>query len=430
MNLRISALTGLTLLALGAFSPCTRAQDVLVLNGNGVSAIAPTLTAAGFNVISGTLDPGQISTNLAANPGIVEVWIWSDYTYGNGGIPADPLRDFDAQDLADLAAFSAAHPHWIFDGLAWRQDVSQDEIDFTTNEGLDLLWAGGGIVLGADDASGSSVVQHPNQVCAYFGFTPFEGVFSTHVSTHVMVASGLSGPLVIDPTQISSTSTYTQVPHGLQPNGIVLSPAIFAWSSNPSPGYVNPPLPDEVLGGILQHDVNHLVTTTLPGGSQGDFAPLCFGDGTGTSCPCGNAGLPGYGCDNSLATGGGILTAIGTPNVTLDDFTLQGSNMPPSATTLYFQGTVALNLEQGLVFGDGLRCVGGAVIRLVVKFNNAAGSSIYPDLTIPEPLISIAGAIPLAGGTRFYQAWYRNAPVFCTPATFNLTNGLGIVWTP
>jgi hypothetical protein len=32
---------------------------------------------------------------------------------------------------------------------------------------------------------------------------------------------------------------------------------------------------------------------------------------------------------------------------------------------------------------------------------------------------------------RVYQCWYRNAdPVFCTVATFNLTNAVQVTWTP
>jgi hypothetical protein len=33
-------------------------------------------------------------------------------------------------------------------------------------------------------------------------------------------------------------------------------------------------------------------------------------------------------------------------------------------------------------------------------------------------------------GVRTYQAWYRNAAVFCTASTFNLSNGYSITWTP
>ena len=36
----------------------------------------------------------------------------------------------------------------------------------------------------------------------------------------------------------------------------------------------------------------------------------------------------------------------------------------------------------------------------------------------------------VAGGSRTYQTWYRNAPPFCTTATFNLTNALRLTWLP
>jgi len=46
-------------------------------------------------------------------------------------------------------------------------------------------------------------------------------------------------------------------------------------------------------------------------------------------------------------------------------------------------------------------------------------------------LISVRGALPAAGATRYYQVFYRNAaPAFCPPGTANYTNGVAIVWTP
>jgi hypothetical protein len=43
--------------------------------------------------------------------------------------------------------------------------------------------------------------------------------------------------------------------------------------------------------------------------------------------------------------------------------------------------------------------------------------------------VSVKGLVT-APGVRDYQCWYRNAAAFCTPSTFNLTNGLEITWTP
>jgi hypothetical protein len=41
----------------------------------------------------------------------------------------------------------------------------------------------------------------------------------------------------------------------------------------------------------------------------------------------------------------------------------------------------------------------------------------------------VKGAVS-AGTVRDYQVWDRNSALFCTPSTFNLTNGSGVTWMP
>jgi hypothetical protein len=153
--------------------------------------------------------------------------------------------------------------------------------------------------------------------------------------------------------------------------------------------------------------------------------PYCFGDGSGTACPCANAGLPGNGCAHSLNANGAHLAGSGLASIAADSFVLTGSGMPNSSA-LYFQGTTRVNSGNGAVFGDGLRCAGGTVIRLGTK-TNAGGTSNYP--SAGDTSISVKGA-NAAGNVRDYQCWFRNAAAFCTTATFNLTNGLEITWGP
>jgi hypothetical protein len=98
----------------------------------------------------------------------------------------------------------------------------------------------------------------------------------------------------------------------------------------------------------------------------------------------------------------------------------------PNSSALYFQGTARTNGGAGAIFGDGLRCAGGAVVRLGTKIN-AGGTSSYPSGA--DVHIGIKGANS-AGGVRDYQVWYRNAASYCTPSTFNLSNGLETTWTP
>jgi hypothetical protein len=142
----------------------------------------------------------------------------------------------------------------------------------------------------------------------------------------------------------------------------------------------------------------------------------CYGDIT---CPCANLGAANEGCTNSLGVGA-TLTAMGRASITTDSVVLAGRQMPNSSA-LYYQGT----LQTLAVFGDGLRCAAGAVIRLGTK-TNVNGASQYP--AADDASISARGQV-LSPGTRYYQCWYRNAAAFCSASTFNLTNGWRIDWS-
>ena len=153
---------------------------------------------------------------------------------------------------------------------------------------------------------------------------------------------------------------------------------------------------------------------------------FCFGDGSGSACPCANSGAVGAGCANSINANGATLAGAGFASLAVDTFVLSGAGMPNSSA-LYFQGTAQSGAGAGVAFGDGLRCAAGTVVRLGTTANVAGGSQ-YPNASSSVP-ISIKGAVP-AGATRTYQVWYRNSAVYCTASTFNLTNGVTVTWSP
>ncbi len=147
---------------------------------------------------------------------------------------------------------------------------------------------------------------------------------------------------------------------------------------------------------------------------------FCFGDGTGTACPCGNLGSAGEGCANDTGSGG-LLSASGSNSVLADDLVLEASGLT-SGPGLYFQGNNAVNGGLGNPFGDGLRCAGNEVIRLEVQFSSFGTSATS---------ISIAsrGGVSV-GDTKRYQLWYRDTGGSPCNSGFNLTNGYEITWTP
>ncbi len=158
-------------------------------------------------------------------------------------------------------------------------------------------------------------------------------------------------------------------------------------------------------------------------------APFCAGDGSGTPCPCGNAGAAGRGCGHSHNAAGARLRAFGDPSVSSDLVALAADGLPDSAPALFFQGTTTMAGGAGAVFGDGLRCAGGAVIHLGTRI--ASGGAVALGHGVAgDPAISLAGLVPVAGGVRHYQAWFRNSAAFCSSDTFNTTNGLTLLWLP
>lgn len=155
----------------------------------------------------------------------------------------------------------------------------------------------------------------------------------------------------------------------------------------------------------------------LEGFTSGSIGvPFCFGDGSANACPCANPGAPGEGCANSTGSGA-LLGATGQPTVGADTVVLSASQCPPTTPGLFFGGPNALT---GLSFGDGLRCVGGNVVRLGVVTTSPSGTAASQvTLSVREGLNG--------GELRRYQYWFRDVSGPCGQG-FNTTNGLRIQW--
>lgn len=96
-------------------------------------------------------------------------------------------------------------------------------------------------------------------------------------------------------------------------------------------------------------------------------------------------------------------------------FTSQG--LPPNTPTLLFRGTSPLS---SVTFGDGLRCVGGAIERKGVVTATSGGTAFF-DLH-PEPL---------GNEVRYYQLWYRDSSASAPCGSgFNLSSAVKADLTP
>lgn len=152
--------------------------------------------------------------------------------------------------------------------------------------------------------------------------------------------------------------------------------------------------------------------------------PYCFGDGSGTACPCGNASTWGAreGCRHSLGQGA-RLRALGSASVSNDTVRLWASGCP-GQLAIFVQGSQ--RSVWGVPFADGLRCIGGAQGRLgAVPIQ--AGVAVHPAHGGPT-LSQLGGA--LAGVDLHYQVWVRDEAAHCASSTLNASNGLRLQWVP
>ena len=157
----------------------------------------------------------------------------------------------------------------------------------------------------------------------------------------------------------------------------------------------------------------------LTGASVG--VPYCFCDGSGTQAPCANSGAAGNGCANGTSASGANLSSAGGASASNSSIVLNVTGLPANQPGLLFQGDLANNGGNGVLFGDGLRCAGGNVIRLETVFADASGNA--------SSTIDIAVKGGVAGGdTRYYQHWYRDPAGSPCGSFFNTSNGLELTW--
>ena len=166
------------------------------------------------------------------------------------------------------------------------------------------------------------------------------------------------------------------------------------------------------------------------------FTSVCdAGVGGVIFCPCANPPSgAGRGCNNSSNTGGAVLSASGGTYLSSDSLVFTTSGERPTATSVLLQGTTLV--AGGVVYGQGIRCVGGTLKRLFTK--SAAGGSITaPDFGAGDPQVSVRSAalgdLILAGQSRWYLVYYRDPTVLggCpASSTFNATQTGRATWSP
>jgi hypothetical protein len=153
-------------------------------------------------------------------------------------------------------------------------------------------------------------------------------------------------------------------------------------------------------------------------------SPICPTAHAFSTCPCSYSLGWGGGCAQSSGASATLMSG-GVASVASDSLTFTAAHMPPGTTALLFQGTTSS--AAGSSFGDGLLCLGGALARLGTT-SVLTGTQTWP--LVGAPPLSVTGVVPLTGGNRYYQAFFRDSATFCTTANFNLTSAESVAWAP
>lgn len=167
------------------------------------------------------------------------------------------------------------------------------------------------------------------------------------------------------------------------------------------------------------------------------------GDGLGcTNCPCGNNAPPGTlgGCLNSAAQSCALL-ANGLPSVQADTMRFDITGATPSSFGLLLSANQQLPAAGSCPPGsgilsvgapmDGLRCIGGGLIRHGARSINSAGENATPwgeGGTPANGLIASGGF--LAGQTRQWQVFYREGPGMVCNTGLNSSNAVSVSFLP
>lgn len=250
-------------------------------------------------------------------------------------------------------------------------------------------------------------------------------VSGTHVTIPAGTGAALDGiwrVVPIPPTTLSPATGY--IVGGMNGQVGECLTSNIAQTVHPDLTYVDPTYGS---GPPFNRPVSHSSATEGfygPSFQIGGVPPgaYCFGDGSGTPCPCGNEAGVGEGCLNTTNLGA-TLTPSGSAGVAADDLVFQAHQLVPGQPGLLFAGTIAVNGGAGSMFGDGLRCAGIGAVRLGISAASAGGEATW------GPGLATLGGWS-AGDISRFQVWYRDPGNSVCGSGFNLTHGVEVTWVP
>ncbi len=125
---------------------------------------------------------------------------------------------------------------------------------------------------------------------------------------------------------------------------------------------------------------------------------------------------------NSVGNGA-LIGSSGSTSLSSNDLTLTVQGCPANKPGLFYYGPN----QASAPLGNGLRCVGGNLVRLPAVFTGPNGAAAVPLDFGSSPFLSGSGAA-IPGGIAYFQFWYRDPAD--SGAKFNLSDGLSVQYCP
>ena len=204
-------------------------------------------------------------------------------------------------------------------------------------------------------------------------------------------------------------------------SGTMIVTAVGSTSNTDLTGLVSDPTTisgNLSTGGVIHIDAPLSVQFSFVDGATGVTGDVSLTGSVVANRACSGPSNYCVGSPNSAFAGGGNISATGSTSVFANDMVLVGSNVPSGQPGIFYYGPNQISTA----FGNGVRCVGGTVIRMPPTFSNPSGivSVALNPLTANGPIIQ--------GNTWNFQYWFRDPAA--GGANFNLTNALSVEFCP
>ena len=118
--------------------------------------------------------------------------------------------------------------------------------------------------------------------------------------------------------------------------------------------------------------------------------------------------------------GAALIQGTGSASIAANDLGLAAAPLPKNKSGLFFYGPNQIQI----VFGNGFRCVGGALHRLPVLNSGPSGELVFP---VDYGSLPAGGQI-VAGATWNFQAWFRDPAA--GGAFFDTSDAISILFVP